>query len=393
VQSNVKGGFFLSEDLARFDAPFFGFTKAEAASLDPEQRLLLECAYETLEDAGMTLESFSGSETGVYVGTFLSDWGEITRRDPDAMPLYQPTGSGHSMLAGRLSYFYNLKGPSMTVDTACSASFVALHNACSALRNGDCTSALVGGVNSIMNHDFLSTMSSMQFLSPDGRSYSYDERANGYARGEGVVTILIKPLDKALRDGDCLRGIIRGIGLNQDGKTPGITHPSQSQQAALIRKVYERAGLDPNETSYVETHGTGTQVGDVIEAKALYEAFGRTRNNAEPLLVGSIKTNIGHLEGASGLAGLVKVLMMLENELILPNSGFTKPNERIKLDEWNMEVSLVVKACKGQQARLIEARLSLSIGSDPVAALEANESSPSIHQQFWIRWHKCTPYC
>lgn len=269
----------------------------------------------------------------------MNDWGEITRRDPDAMPMYQPTGSGHSMLAGRLSYFYNLKGPSMTVDTACSASFVALHNACSALRNGECTSALVGGVNSLLNHDFLSTMSTMSFLSADGRSYTYDKRANGYARGEGVACVLIKTLDRAFRDGDSIRAVIRGIALNQDGRTPGITHPSGEQQAALIRKVYADAGLDLNETTYLEAHGTGTQAGDVTEAKALCEAFGRTRGDAPPLIVGSIKTNVGHLEGASGLAGLVKTVMMLEKEAILPNSGFREANNRIKLHEWNMEVS------------------------------------------------------
>ncbi|KAM0326970.1 hypothetical protein ACHAQA_006091 [Verticillium albo-atrum] len=351
-KNNVKGGFFLEEDLARFDAPFFGFTKAEAASLDPEQRLLLECAYETFENAGVRLEDVNGTETGVYIGTFMNDWGEITRRDPDALPIYQPTGSGHSMLAGRLSYFYNLKGPSMTMDTACSASFVALHNACSALRNGECTSALVGGVNSLLNHDFLSTMSTMSFLSADGRSYTYDKRANGYARGEGVACILIKPLDQAIRDGDPVRAVIRGVALNQDGKTPGITHPNGSQQAALIRKVYEDAGLNPNDTSYLETHGTGTQAGDVTEAKALHEAFGRSRDGMEPLVVGSVKTNIGHLEGASGLAGLVKTVMMLENEVILPNSGFTEPNEKIRLKEWNMEeeLSSALDVAKGKNA-------------------------------------------
>lgn len=279
----------------------------------------------------------SGTETGVYVGTFMNDWGEITRRDPDALPMYQPTGSGHSMLAGRLSYFYNLRGPSMTVDTACSASFVALHNACSALRAGDCASALVGGVNSLLNHDFLSTMSSMSFLSADGRSYTYDKRANGYARGEGVACVLLKRLDHAIRDGDTIRAVIRGVALNQDGRTPGITHPSGTQQAALIRRVYEAAGLDPADTSYVETHGTGTQAGDVTEAKALHEAFG-TREGRQPLVVGSVKTSIGHLEGASGLAGLVKTVMMLEKEIILPNAGFGEPNEKIKLKEWNMEV-------------------------------------------------------
>lgn len=327
----------------------------------------------------------AGSPTGVFVGTFMSDWGEITRRDPDAMPLYQPTGSGVSMLAGRLSYYYDLRGPSLTVDTACSASFVALHSAVLSLRGGECSTALVGGVNSLLNHDFLATMSSMRFLSPDGRSYTYESRADGYARGEGVACLVLKRLDDALRDGDNVRAVIRGTGLNQDGKTPGITHPSGEQQAALIRSVYDRAGLDTRETSYVEAHGTGTQVGDVVEAKALYEAFGRRRTpDMAPLLVGSVKTNIGHVEGASGLAGLVKVVMMLERGCIVGNAGFTELNEKIKLKEWNMQVCFLGVAGGFNHLHVA--------GPDRNDAL-GRSRPPRLHQQLWLCRDKRARHC
>ena len=275
---------------------------------------------------------------GVFVGSFCSDWSKITLRDPDAIPMYHATGSGQAMLSNRLSYFFDLHGPSLTLDTACSASLVALHLACQAIKAGECGSALVGGVNCLLCHDSLGSMSSMGFLSPDGRSHTYDARANGYGRGEGVACVLLKPLDKALDDGDIIRAVIRNTAVNQDGKTPGITFPSAAAQASLVRRAYEQAGLDPADTTYVEAHGTGTQAGDPVEASALFEAFGRSRVDSSTLVVGCVKTNIGHLEGASGVAGLVKTVLMLENEIILPNVGFRSPNERIPLQDWKIEV-------------------------------------------------------
>ncbi|KAF2419578.1 putative polyketide synthase [Tothia fuscella] len=330
--SNVRGAHFLNEDLALFDAPFFGMTKAEAAALDPQQRLLLESCYEAFENAGIRMEDVFGSNTSVFVGSFCKDWGEITLRDP---------GIGQAMLSNRLSYYFNLTGPSVTLDTACSASLVALHLAVQSLKSGESKQAVVGGVNVMLNHDMMVTMSSMRFLSPDGRSYTYDSRANGYARGEGVSCLILKPLADALAAGDTIRAVIRNTGVNSDGKTMGITLPSPKAQAALIKKTYADAGLDPLETNYVETHGTGTQAGDPLEAAALAEVFGR--NRTDPIDVGSIKTNVGHLEGASGVAGLVKTVLMLENKMIVPNAHFDVANERIPLDEWRLMVPTELK--------------------------------------------------
>ncbi len=288
------------------------------------------------------MDQVSGSDMGVFVGSFCSDWSKIVLRDPDDIPMYHATGSGQAMLSNRLSYFFNLNGPSLTIDTACSSSLVSLHLACQAIRAGECQSAMVGGVNCLLCHDSLSSMSFMGFLSPDGRSYTYDSRANGYGRGEGVACVMLKPLAQALKDGDTIRAVIRNTGVNQDGKTPGITFPSSKAQAALIRRVYEQAGLNPRDTSYVEAHGTGTQAGDPIEASALFDVFGRDREDA--ITVGCVKTNIGHLEGASGVAGLVKTVTMLENEAILPNAGFMEPNHKIPLDEWKISVPTTVKS-------------------------------------------------
>ncbi|KAG4444512.1 hypothetical protein IFR05_000103 [Cadophora sp. M221] len=334
--ANIRGGFFLKEHLAHFDAPFFGMNVAEAAALDPLQRMLLEASYEAFENAGIRMEDVTGGDTGIFIGTFCKDWENITTEDPDAIPMYYMTGAGHSMLANRISYFYNLSGPSYTVDTGCSASLVAVHLACQSLRAGECKSAVVAGVNCLLDPDPFITMTSMGFLSPDGRCHSFDHRANGYARGEGVSCVILKPLSEALKNGDVIRAVIRNSAINQDGKTPGITFPSAAAQASLAEKIYAQAGLDPMETTYVETHGTGTQAGDPVEASALYSTFGKLRN--DPLRIGSIKTNVGHLEGASGVTGLIKTVLMLEKEQILPNSDFQSPNKRIPLDEWKLEV-------------------------------------------------------
>jgi acyl transferase domain-containing protein len=249
---------------------------------------------------GVRLDEITGSDTGVFVGSFCKDWSEIASRDPDNIPMYHATGTGQALLANRLSYFYNLSGPSIAMDTACSSSLVALHLACESLRRGESQAAMVGGVNCILNIDMMISMSSMRFLSEEGRSYAFDNRGSGYGRGEGVGVVFLKPLALALRDGNPVRAVIRNSGVNQDGRTPGITFPSARAQAALIRKVYSDAGLDPTESSYAEAHGTGTQAGDPIEMSALYESF-RSGNRTTPMLVGSVKTNVGHLEASETL--------------------------------------------------------------------------------------------
>lgn len=259
-------------------------------------------------------------------------------RDPETGPLYQATGNGQSILSNRISYFFNLKGPSVTVDTACSSSLVGLHLAVQGLRMGEAEQAIVGGTNLIFSPDIMVAMSLLGFLSPDGRSYAFDHRAKGYARGEGIATLVLKPLDKAVRDGDPIRAVIRGTGVNSDGRTAGITLPNGDAQAELIREVYANAGLDPAETGYFEAHGTGTQAGDPMEAGAIHRVFTADRQRSSPLYLGSIKTNIGHLEGASGLAGVVKAVLCLEKGQIPPNMNFEKPNERLDLEAWNIKV-------------------------------------------------------
>nr|ASK38717.1 polyketide synthase [Paecilomyces divaricatus] len=339
---NVEGGHFLEEDLARFDAPFFNMTNAEAAALDPQQRLLLESTFEAVENAGIPLDKMLGSKTSCFVGSFCGDYTDMLVRDPEAIPMYQCTNAGQSraITANRVSYFFDLRGPSVTVDTACSGSLVALHLACQSLRTGDAKMAIVSGVNTILSHEFMSTMSMMRFLSPDGRCYTFDERANGYARGEGVGCLLLKPLSDALRDNDTIRAVIRGTGSNQDGKTSGITLPNANAQQELIRDVYAAAGLDPLETEYVECHGTGTQAGDPLETGAVAKVFSPGRPDDRPLRIGSIKTNVGHLEGASGIAGVIKAVLTLENQCFLPNRNFKSINPRIPLKEWKLKIQL-----------------------------------------------------
>ncbi|KAH8799346.1 putative polyketide synthase [Xylogone sp. PMI_703] len=378
---NVDAGHFMTEDLSRFDAPFFNMTNAEAAALDPQQRLLLECTYEALENAGTSLLEVQGSKTSCFVGSFCGDYTDMLMRDPETVPMYQCTNSGHSraILANRLSYFFNLQGPSATIDTACSASLVALHLGCQSLRTGDAKRAVVAGANVILSHEIMITMSMMRFMSPDGRCYTFDDRANGYARGEGVGCVILKPLEDALRDGDTIRAVIRGTGSNQDGKTSGITLPSGTAQELLIRSVYESAGLDPLETSYVEAHGTGTSAGDPLEAGALSRVFCPARSSDEPLRIGSIKTNIGHLEGASGIAGVIKTILMLENKILLPHRNFKNPNPRIPFHDWKLKVNTALEPWISRGPRRASVNSFGYGGSNSHAILESAEDYLSSH--------------
>ncbi|KAG9606254.1 polyketide synthase, partial [Aureobasidium melanogenum] len=338
--SNIVGGHFLKDSPGQFDGPFFGMTSSEVGVMDPQQRLLLETSYEALENAGIPMNKLVGSDTSCFVGSFCRDFPEMQLRDTEHLPTYQPTGAGPSLafLSNRLSYYYDCRGPSVSVDTACSASLVALHLGCQTIRTGESKMSIVGGSNVLLSHEIMIGMSAMRFLSPDGRCYSFDHRANGYARGEGAVCVVLKPLADALRDGDTIRAVIRNTGCNQDGMTNGITIPNREAQEALITSVYANAGLDPVDTTYVEAHGTGTPAGDPLETAALSSVFCPNRPIDEPLVIGSIKSNMGHLEGASGLAGLVKLILMLENKMYLPNRNFEKANPRIPLQDWKLRV-------------------------------------------------------
>ncbi|KZF20978.1 hypothetical protein L228DRAFT_284065 [Xylona heveae TC161] len=341
--TNARGGHFLKQDVAAFDASFFSIPPTEAKSIDPQQRILMECVYEAMENGGMTMEDFAGSDTSCYVGSFSRDYYEIIDRDPETAPLYSVTGNGAAILSNRISYFYDLKGPSLTLDTACSSSLVALHLACQSLRTGESHRAIVGATNLILNPDIIVTMSNMHFFSPDSRCFTFDSRANGYSRGEGIATLILKPLADAIRDNDTIRAVIRGTACNQDGKTSGIMLPSKEAQEELIRTAYEESGCDPKQTGYFEAHGTGTQAGDPLESGAIGAFFGphRPLNDQDekiPLYVGSVKTNIGHTEGTSGLAGVIKSVLALERGAIAPNLYFENPNPQIDLDGWNLRV-------------------------------------------------------
>lgn len=338
--TNHRGGHFLSQDndLAAFDAGFFGMSAAEAQATDPQQRLLLEVSYEAFENAGIPVEQIRGSDTAVYAAMFTRDYDRNVYKDPIGIPKYHTTGCGEAILSNRISYFFHLKGPSMTLDTGCSGSMVALHQACQSLRARESSAALACGVSLIVNPDHLIGMSNLYMLNDNGRSYPFDARGAGYGRGEGVTAVVLKRLDDALDAGDSIRAVIRNTAVNHDGKTNGITLPSSKAQEVLQKKSYQQAGLDPCAVQYMEAHGTGTVAGDVAELKGIFQAFGKNRAPSNPLYVGSIKSNIGHLESSSGLAGLIKTVLMLERGCLLPNADFQKPKPELELDKWNMTV-------------------------------------------------------
>lgn len=340
MRTRMRRGGFLTEPWESFDAPFFGLSPREASQLDPQQRLLLEVSWEALEDAGIPPDSLAGSDTGVYTGGFTFD-NAVLRMSPLNLPLtdiHSATSSTLCMLSNRVSHLLDLRGPSLTIDTACSSSLVAFHYACRDLLDGTCGVALAGGVNFMLIPEFPISMSNGHFLSPGGTCKMFDAGADGYGRGEGTGVVILKPLSKALADGDRVYAVVRGTGINQDGKTPGISLPNADSQESLLRAVHERAGLDPAQISFIEAHGTGTQAGDLAEATALGRILARDGSRADPVPVGSIKTNIGHLEAAAGIAGVIKAALVLHHREIPPNLHFETPNPEIPLSDLRLRV-------------------------------------------------------
>ncbi|GAW24702.1 hypothetical protein ANO14919_142930 [Xylariales sp. No.14919] len=335
---HARGGYFIKEDPGAFDAPFFSVTAAEAASMDPMQRWTLEAAYRAFENAGIAMKTLKRSRTAVFSASMTDDYSRMVSKDPETASRMAITGTFSSILPNRVSWFFDLLGPSVHIDTACSSSLVAVDLACQSLASGDASMALVTGSNLILGPDGFLLLSNLGFLSPDSKSYSFDHRANGYARGEGVIALILKPLGDAVRDGDMIRAVIRSTGTNQDGRTPSLTQPSPEAQEELIRRVYNKANLPFEFTRYVEAHGTGTPVGDPIEMKAIGRVFRPYRSPEDPLYVGSVKANIGHLEGCSGLAGIIKSILMLEKGVIVPNALFQKPNDNIDLEFYHTAV-------------------------------------------------------
>ncbi|KAI1100274.1 hypothetical protein F4804DRAFT_54093 [Jackrogersella minutella] len=337
--TSARGGHFLKDDVAAFDAPFFKITGQEAHAMDPQQRMSLELAYEALESAGIRIEDVSGSAMGCYMACCVRDYAAIRAIDPDDYPRYEANGSmGTAMIANRISWYFDIKGPSISLDTACSSSLVALHLACQSIRTGETKAALVGATNLILMPHTSNHLSTLSFLSPDGKSMAFDHRANGYSRGEGVSVIVVKSLADAVRDRDVIRAVIRGTSVTQDGRTPGINLPSSEAQEALIRAAYANAGLSPDQTGFFEAHGPGTPAGDPLEASAIAAVFGKSRKPDDPLYIGSVKSNIGHLEAGAGIAGLVKAIYALENGQIPPNIWFEKANPKLDLEKWGLAV-------------------------------------------------------
>ncbi|KAH9904493.1 hypothetical protein F4778DRAFT_790038 [Xylariomycetidae sp. FL2044] len=327
----ARGGHFLKGDLSAFDAPFFNMSGMEARAMDPQLRLLLETSYHAFESAGMPLKQVMGTQTSVYVGSLGSEYSLLYGSDDEINEKYQATGTSGAMISNRVSRFYDLHGPSVTLDTACSSSLMALHLAVQSLHQGESEMSLVCGSQLQMEPRSLSVQASrLNFLSPDSHSYSFDERANGYSRGEGIAVVILKRLSKAMQDGDTIRAVIRGTSANQDGRTASSTQPSAAAQAALIRKAYEPLEYNFQATGYFEAHGTGTAVGDPIEVKGINSVFCETRTH--PLHIGSVKANIGHLEAAAGLAGLIKAILVLEKGIIPPNALLQKLNPAIEVD-------------------------------------------------------------
>lgn len=323
--------------------------------MDPQYRLMLQVVYESLESAGLPLENVAGSNTSVYGGVMFRDNHDSHSRDPDTLPRYFMTGNASTMASNRVSHFFDLRGPSMTVDTGCSTTLTALHLALQNLRAGESDMSIVTGASLMLNPDIFLSMSNLGFLSPDGRSYAFDSRANGYGRGEGVASIVIKRLDDALRDGDAIRAIIRETALNQDGKTATITAPDSGAQERLIRECYQAAGLDPSQTAYVEAHGTGTPIGDPLEIAAISAAF-KSADRTEKLLVGSVKSTIGHTEAASGLASVIKAALALEKGLVPPNADFQQPNPKLELGRRNISVPASMAQPWGSRTSLEQPR-------------------------------------
>nr|AEU11006.1 NpnB [Nostoc sp. 152] len=325
----TRYGGFVSQ-LEEFDAQFFGISPREAVSLDPQQRLLLEVSWEALENASINPSQLAGTQSGVFVGISGNDYLQrLWASEATEIDAYQGTGNAHSVAAGRLSYILGLTGPSLAVDTACSSSLVAVHLACQSLRNQESDLAIAGGVNLLLSSEISINLSKARMLAPDGRCKTFDATADGYVRGEGCGVIILKRLSDAIKDKNQILALIRGSAVNQDGRSSGLTAPNGPSQQAVIRQALANSGVEPGEVSYLEAHGTGTSLGDPIEVGAMTAVFGKNRLKDEPLTIGSVKTNIGHLEAAAGIAGIIKVVLQMQHQEIAPHLHFQDPSPHI----------------------------------------------------------------
>ena len=337
----VRRGAFLRR-VDEFDPQFFGISPREAVKMDPQQRLLLEVCWEALENAGVAPDRLTGSRTGVFVGMCKSDYRQILARaeDPNRYDTYYASGTASSIASGRLSYILGLQGPSITIDTACSSSLVAVHLACQSLRAGETAMALAAGVNLILSPENTIAYCKSSMMAADGRCKTFDAAADGFVQGEGCGVVVLKRLSAAVAAGDRVLAVIRGSAVNQDGPSSGLTAPHGPSQEAVIREALASGGVKPSEVQYVEAHGTGTSLGDPIELQALAAALSEGRSPQDPLLIGSVKTNVGHLEAAAGIAGLIKVALALQYKEIPAHLHFKTPNPYVPWSELPIKVAI-----------------------------------------------------
>ncbi len=350
-QGEDWGGFI--EDIDQFDPQFFGISPRETQQMDPQQRLLLEVSWEALEQAGMSPDSLAGSLTGVFVGISSSDYSQLQVSSGTEINAYAGTGNAHSIAANRLSYVLDLRGPSLAVDTACSSSLVAVHLACQSLKRGECDRAIAAGVNLMLSPELTRTFSLAGMMAADGRCKTFDASADGYVRGEGCGVVILKRVEDAIRDGDNILAIIKGSAINQDGKSNGLTAPNGLAQQAVINQALAEAGIQPSAISYVETHGTGTSLGDPIEVNSLKTLLMEGRKQEDYCYLGSVKTNIGHLEAAAGIAGLIKTVLCLQNEEIPANLHLNQLNPHIDIENTPISIPRQLQPWqRGEQPRL-----------------------------------------
>ncbi|WP_353931427.1 polyketide synthase [Okeanomitos corallinicola TIOX110] len=360
-QQNIQWGGFL-EDVDQFDPQFFKISPREAMSMDPQQRLALELAWEALEDGGQTLDYLNGTKTGVFLGISSKDYYSNLIEQPANLDAYTGSGNTNCMAANRISYFFNFTGPSLSIDTACSSSLVAVHLACQSIWNQESTLALAGGVQMILSPWMTVSFAQAGFMAADGRCKTFDSRADGYVRSEGAGIVVLKPLDQALKDKDYIYAVIRGSAVNQDGHSNGLTAPNPRAQEALLREAYSKAGVSPGQVQYIEAHGTGTKLGDPIEIKALGKVLNESRSPGKYCTVGSVKTNIGHLEVAAGIAGLIKVALSLKYAQIPPSLHFQQPNPYIPFDKLSLRVQTELTPLPDQDEPVIAGVSAFSFG-------------------------------
>ena len=336
----VRRGGFLKQNIQEFDAAFFGISPREAENMDPQQRLILEVVWEAFENAGLKLPEFTGANIGVYVGGFMLDHMITQMAFANRSKINQHSAAGMmmTMLSNRVSHTFNFVGPSMSIDTACSSSLVSFHVACQDVWRGACDMAVVGGTNIMMRPEYPMGMCKGHFLSRDGESKSFDRRGDGYGRGEGAGAILVKPYHQAKLDGDMILATVLGTGTNQDGRTPGISMPNGESQRSLIESVCQEHGIQFDDVDYVECHGTGTGIGDPTECTAIGNTYGKNRSD-NPVVIGSIKSNIGHLEAAAGVAGIIKAVLTLQERRAFPLGNFQEQHKEIDFCKLGIKLS------------------------------------------------------